>query len=88
MAVLLALLSAATYGVGDFCGGMAARRVAATTVLLWSHLLGLGLLLVASAVVVGGSRRRAATSLIGALGRPVRRGRRRVPLQGPVRSGR
>lgn len=51
MAILLALCSAATYGVGDFCGGMAARRIATTTVLLWSHLLGLGLLLVASAVV-------------------------------------
>ena len=41
MAALLALLSAATYGVGDFCGGLAARRVPATTVLLWSHLVGL-----------------------------------------------
>ncbi len=54
MAVLLALCSAATYGVGDFCGGMAARRVPATTVLLWSHLLGLSLLL-ADAPFVGGT---------------------------------
>jgi drug/metabolite transporter (DMT)-like permease len=53
MAVILALCSAATYGVGDFCGGMAARRVASTTVLLWSHLLGLALLL-AAAPFVGG----------------------------------
>ena len=53
MAVILALCSAATYGVGDFCGGMASRRVAATTVLLWSHLLGL-LLLLATAPFVGG----------------------------------
>ena len=54
MAVLLALCCAATYGIGDFCGGMAARRVPATTVLLWSHLLGLALLL-AAAPLVGGS---------------------------------
>ena len=47
MAVLLALFSAATYGVGDFCGGMAARRIPASTVLLWSHMVGLGLLLAA-----------------------------------------
>jgi drug/metabolite transporter (DMT)-like permease len=53
MAVILALCSAATYGVGDFCGGMAARRVAATTVLLWSHLLGLTLLLTAAPLVGG-----------------------------------
>jgi drug/metabolite transporter (DMT)-like permease len=53
MAVILALCSAATYGVGDFCGGMAARRVASTTVVLWSHLLGLALLL-AAAPLVGG----------------------------------
>jgi drug/metabolite transporter (DMT)-like permease len=44
VAVVLALFSAATYGIGDFCGGMAARRIPATTVLLWSHILGLALL--------------------------------------------
>lgn len=54
MAVVFALCSAATYGIGDFCGGMAARRVSATTVLLWSHMLGLALL-VAAAPFVGGS---------------------------------
>lgn len=54
MAVLLALCSAATYGVGDFFGGMAARRVPATVVLLWSHGLGLALLL-AAAPIAGGS---------------------------------
>ena len=53
MAVLLALCSAATYGIGDFCGGMAARRVPATTVLLWSHVLGLALLLGATPLVSG-----------------------------------
>jgi drug/metabolite transporter (DMT)-like permease len=50
---LLALCSAVTYGVGDFCGGMAARRIPATTVLLWSHLLGLLLLLGSTAFVAG-----------------------------------
>src|SRR5688572_12010093 len=53
MAALLALFSAATYGIGDFCGGIAARRVAATTVLLWSHVVGL-VLLALSAVLVAG----------------------------------
>jgi drug/metabolite transporter (DMT)-like permease len=50
---LLALCSAVTYGVGDFCGGMAARRVPATTVLLWSHVLGLVLLAGSTFVVHG-----------------------------------
>jgi drug/metabolite transporter (DMT)-like permease len=53
MAALLALVSAATYGIGDFCGGLATRRIPATTVVLWSHLLGL-LLLTASTVFVAG----------------------------------
>ena len=53
MAVLLALCSAATYGVGDFFGGTAARRAPATAVLLWSHVVGLGLLLVATLVISG-----------------------------------
>jgi drug/metabolite transporter (DMT)-like permease len=53
VAALLALFSAATYGVGDFCGGMAARRIPATTVLLWSHLVGL-VLMAASTLVVSG----------------------------------
>jgi drug/metabolite transporter (DMT)-like permease len=66
VAVFLALFSAATYGIADFCGGLAARRIPATTVLLWSHILGLGLLL-ASAAVVGGSVT-GADLLIGGLG--------------------
>jgi drug/metabolite transporter (DMT)-like permease len=66
VAVLLALFSAATYGIGDFCGGLAARRIPATSVLLWSHVLGLGLLL-ASALVVGGSAS-GTDLLIGGLG--------------------
>lgn len=53
MAVLLALCSAAAYGVGDFCGGMAARRVPTATVVLWSHLLALLLLAVATPLVSG-----------------------------------
>jgi drug/metabolite transporter (DMT)-like permease len=53
MAVLLALCSSATYGVGDFFGGLAAKRAAAAAVLLWSHLVGLTLLLCVT-VFVGG----------------------------------
>jgi len=53
VAALLALFSAANYGIGDFCGGLAARRIPATTVLLWSHLLGLVLLLAATLFVAG-----------------------------------
>ncbi len=37
MAALLALVSALSYGVSDFSGGLAARRVAATTVVLVSN---------------------------------------------------
>ena len=66
MAALLALLSAATYGVGDFCGGMAARRIAASSVVLWSHLVGLGLLLLATVFVSGTVV--AGDLLIGAIG--------------------
>lgn len=53
MAVLLALCSAATYGVGDFFGGLAARRASAAAVVLWSHLVGLVLLLLGALVVSG-----------------------------------
>ena len=53
MAALLALWSAATYGIGDFCGGMAARRIPASAVLLWSHLVGLVLLAGAALTVAG-----------------------------------
>jgi drug/metabolite transporter (DMT)-like permease len=55
VAAVLALFSAATYGIGDFCGGLAARRAPATTVVLWSHLLGL-LLLSTSTLFVAGER--------------------------------
>lgn len=66
VAALLALCSAAAYGIGDFCGGMAARRVPATTVLLWSHVLGLLLLVLASPFVGGNAG--AGDLLFGAVG--------------------
>jgi drug/metabolite transporter (DMT)-like permease len=66
MAAFLALFSAATYGVGDFCGGLAARRIPASSVVLWSHLLGLALL-VASTLFVSGEAT-GGDLVIGALG--------------------
>ncbi|MFZ6004691.1 MAG: EamA family transporter [Actinomycetota bacterium] len=66
MAVLLALCSAATYGVGDFLGGMAAKRARAVAVLLWSHVLGLGLLLVSTTFISGDASAR--DWLLGATG--------------------
>jgi drug/metabolite transporter (DMT)-like permease len=66
VAALLALFSAATYGVGDFCGGLAARKIPATTVLLWSHLLGLTLLVVSTVFVAGDPE--AGDLVIGAIG--------------------
>jgi drug/metabolite transporter (DMT)-like permease len=53
MAAVLALSAAVAYGVGDFLGGVASRRVPPTAVVLWSHVVGL-ILLVALAPVVGG----------------------------------
>ena len=40
MTVLLGLLAALLYGVGDFAGGIASRRFGAITVLLWSYPVG------------------------------------------------
>lgn len=54
MAVLLATLSAAAFGVGDFLGGMSARQMAAVTAALVAQATGLLLLLVL-APVAGGS---------------------------------
>ena len=65
MAALLALSSALTYGIGDFCGGLAARRSSAAAVLLWSHVVGLALL-ATGAVIVGGDPTRGDVA-IGAL---------------------
>ena len=53
MAALLSLLSAATYGIGDFCGGMATKRASAAAVLLWSHVVGLSLMIAAVPFVAG-----------------------------------
>ncbi|HZA75885.1 MAG TPA: DMT family transporter [Acidimicrobiales bacterium] len=53
MAALLALTAAAAYGVGDFLGGIAARREPSTAVVLWSHIVGLATLL-AAAPAIGG----------------------------------
>ena len=46
MSVLLALGSAITFGVADFLGGLASRRVAAWTVVIGSQFFGLALLVV------------------------------------------
>lgn len=46
MAVLLALGSAVTFGIADFLGGVASRRVAAWTVVVGSQFAGLALLVV------------------------------------------
>lgn len=53
MAVLLAALSAVTYGVSDFLGGLSARRIAAAITTLVGQLSGMALI-VTVAVVVGG----------------------------------
>lgn len=73
MAVLLALTAAAAYGVGDFLGGIAARRAPSTTIVFWSHIVGLASLVVAAPLVGGdpsprGMAAGAAAGLIGALG--------------------
>ena len=44
MTVLLGLAAAILYGVGDFAGGMGARRVGAVTTLLWSYPVGAALM--------------------------------------------
>jgi drug/metabolite transporter (DMT)-like permease len=53
MAALLALISAICYGVSDFSGGLAARRVPATAVVLVSNGLSLVLALLAVALLPG-----------------------------------
>jgi len=82
MAVLLALITAASYGVGDFSGGLAARRAAPLSVTATAHALGLvGITLLAA--VVGADLVRRAT-------RPAdRRGRSELVRHrlGPVLGG-
>jgi drug/metabolite transporter (DMT)-like permease len=53
MAIFLSLLTAITYGAGDFCGGLAARRSPAIQVTLISQLAGTVLLVVLVPVVGG-----------------------------------
>jgi drug/metabolite transporter (DMT)-like permease len=52
MPALLATLSALLFGVGDFMGGLAARRIRAVVVAAWSQLFGLTGILVLVLVVV------------------------------------
>ena len=70
MAALFALSAAVAYGVGDFLGGVAARRVPPTAVVLWSHIVGL-MLLVTLAPLAGGdltTRALAVGAVAGVLG--------------------
>jgi uncharacterized membrane protein len=53
MAALLALLSATAYGVGDFFGGLSARRLPSAAVVLRTHAAGLVGLLVLVPIVGG-----------------------------------
>jgi drug/metabolite transporter (DMT)-like permease len=53
VAAIFALSAAVAYGVGDFLGGVAARRESPSAVVLWSHIVGLGML-VAIAPLIGG----------------------------------
>lgn len=54
MSSLLALLSALTFGVSDFMGGIASRRLAVWLVVFWSHVVGL-LVALALAPLLGGT---------------------------------
>jgi drug/metabolite transporter (DMT)-like permease len=62
MAALLALGAAVAYGVGDFLGGVASRRVPPTAIVLWSHVVGL-MMLVALAPLAGGDASTAALTI-------------------------
>lgn len=58
MAIVLALITAAIFGVGDFCGGLAAKRARVLQVVAGSHLVGavgavIAALLLAERFVVG-----------------------------------
>jgi drug/metabolite transporter (DMT)-like permease len=65
VATLLAGLSALMYGAGDFCGGLASRRMPLFTVLVFSQLVGL-LVAVAAALAFGQRLPAAADVLWGA----------------------
>jgi drug/metabolite transporter (DMT)-like permease len=65
VAVLLALFTAVTYGVGDYSGGRASRLASALSVTATSHLLGLAGLTVA-ALLTGADHVRSLDLLLGA----------------------
>ena len=52
-AVLLALASAATWGLADFCGGLLSRRLPTVSVTVMSQAAGFAALLVAVAIAGG-----------------------------------
>jgi uncharacterized membrane protein len=73
MAALLAALSAATFGVGDFFGGLSARRMASVLTTLTAQATGLALIVAACFVITGDPRGAdlalgAGAGLAGALG--------------------
>ncbi len=75
MAALLAFTSALVFGVGDFMGGMASRRVRALVVASWSQLVGLAGIVLLVAVVLPSATPTAAdlawgvaAGLVGAVG--------------------
>ena len=73
MAVLLAALSAATFGVGDFFGGLSARRMASVLTTVAAQATGLVLILATCLVVTGDPTRSdlalgVAAGLAGAVG--------------------
>ena len=73
MASIFALTAALAYGAGDFLGGVASRRAPTTAVVLWSHVVGLVMLLVAAPVLGGeatpqGLAIGAAAGIVGAVG--------------------
>lgn len=51
MGVLLAAISALVYGIGDWCGGHATRRMHAFAVLIVGQIAGMALVLTASAIL-------------------------------------
>lgn len=51
MAIFLSLITAAVFGIGDFCGGMAAKRARVLQVVAGSHLIGAAGSLVAALVL-------------------------------------
>ena len=53
LAVVLAGLSALSWGASDFAGGLASKTLPVTKVVFWSQLVGLGMALVASPLVGG-----------------------------------